>query len=279
MTEEQKSGNVDTRVKTIGHLVDVVCKYRDNWIDGSKWIDPWFRGHADTDWDLKPSIFRYRFVDDEDELREQFERRAPQYVSEPPPADTWGWYFLMQHYGAPTRLLDWTDSVLVGLFFALNPPVKPPREDDEEEEPKDAAVWMLDPWWLNQRVLGTDCVLAPHHTKAEQYLAPPQIRLDANRNTQILEEYPAAIDPPFIAKRIASQRSRFTVFGWAQDGLMRLRNEANSRIVKIVIPKDKVNRMRADLFTLGISDAVVYPDLRGLSEELIRYRLGNWPPD
>ena len=42
----------------------------------------------------------------EDEVRSEFKRRALPLVAERPPRDDWEWYYLMQHYGAPTRLLD-----------------------------------------------------------------------------------------------------------------------------------------------------------------------------
>jgi hypothetical protein len=271
--------NVDTRVRSVGEFVNIVCKYRDNWIEGAAYLDPWFRGHRCASWLLEPSIFRYELLDNEDELREQFERRAPQYVTEPPPNDIWGWYFLMQHYGAPTRLLDWTDSALVALFFALNSTVQPTAEVDTRRKSEDAAVWMLDPWWLNQKVLNDSIVLSPKASAARAYLAETYEQIDENRNTRIVPRDPVAIDPPFIAKRIAVQKSRFTIFGHDRNGLMRFRSEADCRIVKIAIANDKINRMRADLFTLGFSDTGIYPDLKGLSEELIRYQLGTWPPD
>jgi hypothetical protein len=273
----EQEGILDVRVKSISQFVEVVCRYRDQWIEGAVYTDPWFRGHKCSTWPLEPNIFRYGLLNEEDEIREQFERRAAQYMTEPPPVDMWGWYFLMQHYGAPTRLLDWTDSALVGLFFALNSPVRPPSIVEEKIE--DAAVWMLDPWWLNKTVLDDDVVLSPSHRLAGSYLTRANKQLDEKRNTRIVPRDPAAIDPPFIARRIAVQKSRFTIFGHARDGLTRLRSEANSRIVRITVDKERVNRMRADLFTLGLSDTGVYPDLRGLSEELIRYQLGTWPPD
>jgi hypothetical protein len=77
----------------------------------------------------------------------------------------------------------------------------------------------------------------------------------------------------------AVQKSRITIFGHARDALTRLRAEANSRTIKITVARENADRMRADLLTLGMTDTGGYPDLHGLSEELIRHQLGTWPPD
>jgi hypothetical protein len=53
----------------------------------------------------------------------------------PPSWDRLAWWELMQHHGAPTRLLDWTTSPFVALWFAL---------EHHQEADGDAAVWVLD---------------------------------------------------------------------------------------------------------------------------------------
>jgi hypothetical protein len=261
------------RIKSVSKFVEVVCQLRDDWIIGTDYFDPWFRGQRDIRWPLEPNIFRLGLLSAEDEMRAEFARKAAQFMTEPPPKDHWGWYFLMQHYGVPTRLLDWTDSALVALFFALNSDSKVP------DDSVDGVVWMLDPWWLNRKVLDHGVVLLPEFHHAERYLQVPYHSTDSSGQTQIEPSPPAAIDPPYLARRVAVQRSHFTIFGNDRNGLTELANSSDSRLIRIAIAREKKERMRVDLLTLGISDTTIYPDLRGLSDELTRYHLGAWPLD
>src|ERR1022692_3428434 len=85
--------------------------------------DLWYRGLQKSSWLLVPKLYRpsepaKKLLQTEDEIREEFARRAPS-LTQYRPENAWEWYFLMQHYGAPTRLLDWTEDPLIGLYFAV----------------------------------------------------------------------------------------------------------------------------------------------------------------
>jgi hypothetical protein len=201
---------------------------------------------------------------DEGELRREFQRRSGQLPLEREPGNEWEWYFLMQHYRAPTRLLDWTDSALVALFFAVT--ASAPHDPAVSH---DAAVWVLDPWWLNSQVLHDPSVLMPDYPVARRYLPDPDTGVLRSR-------WPVAIDPPYIARRVGLQRSHFTVYGRDREGLHSLSRRPRSRLVKITIPKGAVPHMRLDLNTCGLCDTLLFPDLEGLSRELTRYYADTW---
>jgi hypothetical protein len=56
----------------------------------------------------------------EPQLLQDFQRRANHYISRvPADGERLEWLALMQHYGVSTRLLDWTISPYVALYFAL----------------------------------------------------------------------------------------------------------------------------------------------------------------
>ena len=93
-------------------------------------------------WKLEPSFERLRnaycgsFRRDADEyIRQGFKQRAHHYLQYlPDERDELEWMALMRHYGAPTRLLDWTRSPYVAAFFALA----------DAKEQQTSAIWAID---------------------------------------------------------------------------------------------------------------------------------------
>ena len=104
----------------------------------------WFRGCSKSTYELVPSIFRPPLEGANETLMlRRFMQDAYALLSVPP-RDRWEWLFLAQHHGVPTRLLDWTENPLVGLYFASELVA-----EDADDVESDGAVWLLNPTALN----------------------------------------------------------------------------------------------------------------------------------
>jgi hypothetical protein len=77
------------------------------------------------------------------EYIEQYQRKVPMFTDNIPEKQDIGWLFMMQHYGAPTRLLDWTENVLVAAHFAVH-----------ENKREDGEIWVMFPQRLNKHYGG-----------------------------------------------------------------------------------------------------------------------------
>ena len=124
----------DRRIRKIGDLLKVL----DDQLDSNSLV--WFRGQSDSAWNLIPGLGRRDAKPvAESTLIKRFKQNAVPHLQSKPSTE-WEWLFLMQHHRLRTRLLDWTESPLVGLFFAV---------DDPGFDQKDATLWCIDPVALN----------------------------------------------------------------------------------------------------------------------------------
>ncbi len=231
--------------------------------------DPWFRGMASAKHRLVPGLYRSELGREEyadGELRSGFKRRGLPLVAERPPRDDWEWYFLMQHYGAPTRLLDWTDSALVALYFALTS-VRPELKDSPDLDP---VVWALNPWALNEE----GQPISPEYIVRYKDYLPPSLE------PKVKPKYPIALDPTFIAQRMLVQHSHFTLHGHDPRGLDEMIEELNLQDalfrVTIRFDSEEIDYMIKMLALMGISETTIFPDLSGLARELSREYRVSW---
>lgn len=229
----------------------------------------WFRGQADARWSLQPEVCRPEILRGrerrafEDELAKSFRRQAEARLSEHESRSWTDWLALMQHHGAPTRLLDWTTSILVAAFFAVH---------GREQAGVDGAIWALDPVRLNEVELGQPVLFTaddPIGTLACMlpFSELPSAELDAGDGLVTrLQDSIVAMEPHESFARMLLQQSRFTVHG-------RSRGLEESPAVppvlsRFVIPAARKDHFERTLALLGIRLSTVFPDLDHLAEEL-----------
>jgi hypothetical protein len=236
------------------------------------WLDPWFRGVSNADYGLLPGLYRPQWDQsrekydlDEEDFRVDFKLKSIPYRrdlgggnNDCPESHDWDEYCLMQHYGLPTRLIDWSESALVALHFALD-------SDSFENAPAHAAVWMFDPWWFNERMGHGDDLFFTWEKKGMSYLPP----LYSGKN---IPKEPLAILAPYNSPRITAQRGLFTVHGSDKRPLERIvgGNAPGNRLVQFLIPKNRMAAIRRQLRTAGVTPTSIYPDLAGLCSEAKR---------
>jgi hypothetical protein len=279
----------DTKVSSLGRFLDCVRDVRENlWRLGDE-KELWFRGESQDHGNtlLRPELYRPRqpnalrpvddLLDIESALYEEFRRCADQFRSETLDRKYWEWdsYFLLQHHGGATRLLDWSDGALMALHFAVRNP-----QDDEKKT--DAFVYVLEPDRLNQRLkaLHADTGIEekwreyvkqqrPGEGLNEEDWEDAYLPSDKDERTEFsIPHSPLVLDFPHITRRVAAERSRFVVFGTDFEFLSNEFKREESFIKRICIEGNCRRAMRRELRDGGVTESVIYPDLDGLGREM-----------
>lgn len=241
---------IESVIRSIGDLsreVRALRPTRQSWL---------FRGQADADWLLEPSVHRGYSPQQERYLTNEFRVRASgRHLACPANTDFPGWLALMQHYGLPTRLLDWSYSPLVAAFFAVHPDYAPLGEYSE----KNACIWALDPACLNE-TQGFEPLIFPLDAASYEPLITP-----AFKNRQEPNAVGVAMALEHDA-RIQLQQGAFTIHSVRTP--INLLQDAHTYLCKFIIKNEDITAFFSELTQLGIRKYTLFPDLAALTSEL-----------
>lgn len=236
--------------RKIKSLTDLVVALR---ADLKGYTDPvWYRGHGIQSWKLVPGFHRLKNHASENDLINKFRQNANLLVEQTPKSE-FDWLFVMQHYGVPTRLLDWTESPLVGLYFAVT------------EHPRaNGTLWVLKPIELNKQTTAKpdDAKYIPSF-EDDALKTYSTIAVEKGNLKGIL---PVAVIATRNNDRIQAQLGAFTISHSDKTPIEDIGNKKH--VLKYTIPAAAKAKIQADLRLLGFTKFQVFPELASIGEHI-----------
>jgi hypothetical protein len=214
-------------------------------VNSEKYADWAFRGQRDAAWQL--------WTRQEHRNIRIFVRKAIQFLEKvPDTSDTFRWMAIMQHHGAPTRLLDFTWSPYVAAFFAL------------ESATSNSAVWAI-----NTFAVGTYC-FGPKIPDGNEIPSPQEaLAFYGYKNMDDV-----AIGEPFFKnRRLIAQSGTFACPYDLARPIDEILGKTENSVAKFVLKGSKLRQEALnELYRMNITHATLFPDLDGLARSL-RYEL------
>ncbi|MEX0180874.1 MULTISPECIES: FRG domain-containing protein [unclassified Stenotrophomonas] len=211
---------------------------------------PWYRGHADKSWNLLPAYHRLKNPAPESVLINRFRQNANLLIAQRPESN-FEWLFLMQHYGVPTRLLDWTESPLIALYFSV---VGEPK--------KDGAIWALDPVKLNQSTKAR-----PQDYKFVPSFDDERVRdydtLSVEAKPELGME-PMAVMATRNNARIQAQLGVFTISHFAKKSVSDI--AGGDHLTEFEVPWKRKKEILKELELLAYGKFQVFPELSSIGD-------------
>jgi len=175
-------------------------------------------------------------IDDiEQRMLDRFKKESIPMLRDRRHYEDWELLAIAQHWGMPTRLLDWTADALAGLWFAVS---KPPRDKRDH-----GVVWVID--------------------------EPNERSISHGDNIFALEKT-CFFQPPHIDGRIPAQSSWFSVYRHNRAEYFPLEEQTRyaNNVTTFDVPRNLFEPLRKQLRLLGVHHAKLFPDLYGLGKDI-----------
>ena len=231
-----------------------------------------FRGHTHNTHTLLPGLLRNlgsRFSkadlwDNESDMFYEFRARAKEVHNGT--LSDWDILFYMQHHGVQTRLLDWSESFGVALYFALL------NYDKEKSSP---CIWLLNPYKLNETYHESRDLYAPENLdiidkKTREESSYAEFLLYDKPEDMIWWKEPIAIYPIRRVDRLTTQGGYFTIHGTNIKPIDQVIPAKKNIWKKIEVPHEAIESAFLFLEQSGINHFTMFPDLDGLARYLNR---------
>lgn len=250
-------------VNDINRLIEHLMTYEAHWM---------FRGHSSETWILESSIERLlKPIGWSPDLATscesfsvfKFHSNAHHYVTkETLPTSKLGWLSLMQHHGVPTRLLDFTVSPFIALFFAFDG-VNPEQEDR-------CAIWAIDYRDLTKKVI--EYIKEQDKNFSLSY-SEVQMKQDLVFETIINQNSYDVLwttEPGVLNLRLERQKGTFLLSGNIRKRISDLLPKflSNQTYKKIIIPASLSTEAYKIMDKMGISNSRLFSDIDGLGKDI-----------
>ena len=207
----------------------------------------YYRGHTHSAYELIPTLLRKCLKGEtEHNLYHECYARIPNQMSTV--KSSWESLATLQHYGVPTRLLDWTESFATALYFSL------------QEESASPCIFLINAFRHNRSVKASKKprILLPGLDEFPDYL---EHFVDFESRKEWPYRRPVFIQLPWTSERIKAQNGFFTVHG----DEVPLEESSKKYIRKIMIPDEALEGAWKFLEMSGTSDESMFPDMVGFS--------------
>lgn len=233
-------------------------------VSGNSYKKYCYRGHHHKKYFLKHSLQRaleeLDVRDDwwsarENAIIDSFKSKTHLYLSHLPGRDeTLEWLSIMQHFGAPTRLLDFTYSPFVALFFAA------------EQLTTDFSIYEVNLAVLKQ----LNNSLGIRYDDKQLHLL---VKKDKDREKEVSQPLVVPYEPKHQNERLVAQQGLFLFSDQMESSLDKIMNEYNSSsnfIRKYVFDMDKkqVNNIISRLKSMNVDNMRLFPGIEGMSKSM-----------